>query len=288
MGQRSFGYATSPGIVREQNEDSLCIRPDLGLWAVADGMGGYKAGDMASRITVEQLADDVGNGVSLSLAISEVHQKILNIARTDAAFESMGSTVVALKVDGNAYEIAWVGDSRAYLWNGRQLVQLTRDHSYVQSLIDAGTITEAEAEIHPERHAITQALGAEGIAAVEVGTINGIFKENDMVLLCSDGLSNEVGDDEMSSILAQHGSEQMKAEQLIDRAEQNGGADNISVILVGPDPAVAAKAIDEKPGAPWVNPLVTEGKGRGYQFWIWMVILFLTLFLSVMFVYDII
>ena len=287
MGQRSFGYATSPGLVREQNEDSLCIRPDLGLWAVADGMGGYRAGDMASRITVEQLADDISNRMSLSESITKLHQKILNIAQTDATLESMGSTVVALKVDGNAFEIAWVGDSRAYLWNGRHLVQLTRDHSYVQSLVEAGTITAAEAEIHPERHAITQALGGEGIAAVEVETINGIFKDPDMVLLCSDGLTNEVGDDAISLILAHAGSEQMKAEQLIDKAEQNGGADNISVILVGPDPDRPTEATGAKAGAPLVNPLVTEEKVRGHQFWIWMVILFLALFLSVMFVYDI-
>jgi len=288
LGQRSCGYATSPGIIREQNEDSLCIRPDLGLWAVADGMGGYRAGELASRITVEQLAEDLGHRIPLSESIYGIHQKIISVARTDAAYESMGATVVALKVDGNDYEIAWVGDSRAYLWQGRQLTRLTRDHSYVQSLVDAGTITEAEAEIHPERHAITQALGAEGIDALEVETIKGTFHENNKILLCSDGLTNELEDEEITSILSQTVSEQSIAVQLIAAAEKNGGKDNISAILVGPDPAPFVETIGENVNLQQANSAAIEGRIHGLQFWLWMVLAFFALVFAVIVVYDII
>ena len=288
VGQRISGYATSPGVAREHNEDSLCIRPDLGLWAVADGMGGYQAGELASRITVEQLAEDLGHHIPLSESIYGIHGKILSAARTDAAYESMGSTVVALKVDGNNYEIAWVGDSRAYLWQGRQLTRLTRDHSYVQSLVDAGTITAAEAEIHPERHAITQALGADSIDSVEVETIKGTFYENDKILLCSDGLTNELADEEIVSILSQTGSEQSIAEQLIAAAQKNGGKDNISAILVGPDPAPSVETIGEDANLQQANSVAIEGRIHGLQFWLWMGLAFLALIIAVVVVYDII
>jgi protein phosphatase len=287
-GQRISGYATSPGVAREHNEDSLCIRPGLGLWAVADGMGGYQAGELASRITVEQLAEDIYHYIPLAKSIYRIHDKILSAARTDSAYESMGSTVVALKVDGSNYEIAWVGDSRAYLWDGRQLTRLTRDHSYVQSLVDAGTITAAEAEIHPERHAIIQALGADSIDSVEVETINGTFQENDKILLCSDGLSNELADEEIASILSQTGSEQSVAEQLIAAAEKNGGRDNISAILVGPDPAPSVETIDENANLPQANSVAIEGRIHGLQFWLWMVLAFFALVFAVIVVYDLI
>ena len=287
VAQRFYGYATSAGVVRDQNEDSLCVRPDIGLWAVADGMGGYRAGDMASRLTVEHLAEDVGNHVSLSESISRIHQKILNTARTDSAYESMGATVVALKTDGKAYEIAWVGDSRAYLWN-RQLTRLTRDHSYVQSLVDAGTISEADAANHPERHAITQALGAEELDAVEVETVKGVFKEADRILLCSDGLTNEVADTEISKILAQPVSEQTLVDNLIAAAKENGGADNISAILVSGNPDLVEKPADAEAGRPQAESVIREANAGGYQFWIWMVIIFLVLIIAVIFVYDVV
>lgn len=287
VGHRSYGHATSAGVVRDQNEDSLCVRPDIGLWAVADGMGGYRAGDMASRLTVEHLAEDVGNHVSLSESISRIHQKILHIARTASAYESMGSTVVALKTDGSVYEIAWVGDSRAYLWN-RQLTRLTRDHSYVQSLVDAGTISEAEAANHPERHAITQALGAEGLDAIEVETVKGVFKVADRILLCSDGLTNEVADTEISKILAQPVSEQTLVDNLIAAAKENGGGDNISAILVSGNPGRVEGAADADAGAPQAASVMREAKAAGYQFWIWMVIIFLVLIIAVIFVYDVV
>ena len=292
MGALSFGYGTSAGIVRQENEDSLCVRPDIGLWAVADGMGGYKGGETASRITAEQLAEDVAAGIPLAESISGIHHRIVSLSRTDSAYESMGSTVVAVKTDGKAYEIAWVGDSRAYLWNGLELTRLTRDHSYIQFLIDSGVISEADALNHPERHVILQALGAEEIEEVDVDTIAGVFRENEKILLCSDGLTNEVGEAQISSLLGQPFSEQAVVERLIETAKENGGNDNISVILIAAAiPTLQEKIAGNNPHSPTGGHpsglLRPDAVETNYSFWLMMVIVFLVLFLSVMFVYDI-
>jgi len=138
----SFAYGTDAGNTRERNEDNFCVLPEIGLWAVADGMGGYKGGQTASRITIEKLTDDARKGIPLSESISNIHHEIIKAAELNPENHGMGSTVVAMKTDGCHYEVAWVGDSRAYLWNGIMLRQLTRDHSYVQSLIDEGVISE--------------------------------------------------------------------------------------------------------------------------------------------------
>lgn len=274
-------------MVRKDNEDNLCIRPDMGLWAVADGMGGYRGGETASRIVAEQLSEDVAGNMTLAESISGIHHRIAALARTDPAYESMGSTVVALKTDGKGYEIAWVGDSRAYLWDGRHLHRLTRDHSYVQLLIDNGVIAEAEALDHPERHVITQALGAEEVEAVDVGIVRGIFQENEKILLCSDGLTNEVNDSQISSILKQPLSEQTMVDHLIEAAEQNKGSDNISAILVGAGKAADPKVNDAKTGNRQSDSSSPDAMEANYPFWFLMVIVFLALFISVIFVYDI-
>jgi protein phosphatase len=201
-------------------------------------MGGYKGGQFASRMTVQKLADDIGKGISLKDSIFSIHHEILTTAQSDPEIRGMGSTVVAMKTDGCDYEIAWVGDSRAYLWNGLLLKQLTRDHSYIQYLIDKGEITEKDAINHPERNAITQALGMEECNDVEVDVVYGSFHKNEKILLCSDGLTSEVNDNQIASILRNEFSPQHAVDNLIKAAKNNGGADNITVILVSaPDDA---------------------------------------------------
>jgi len=292
LGGLSFGYGTNAGVVRQENEDSLCVRPDIGLWAVADGMGGYKGGKTASRITVEKLAEDVAAGIPLAESISGIHHLIAALARTDSAYESMGSTVVAVKTEGKSYEVAWVGDSRAYLWNGLKLIRLTRDHSYIQLLIDNGVISEVDALDHPERHVILQALGAEEIDAVRVDTVAGVFGKNEKILLCSDGLTNEVGESQISSLLRQPFSEQLLVDHLIEAARENGGADNISAILISGDSAdLREKPEGENPhnpsdGSP-TGLLRPDAVETNHPFWFLMVIVFLILFLSVIFLYDV-
>ncbi|RJP46247.1 MAG: serine/threonine-protein phosphatase [Desulfobacteraceae bacterium] len=228
----AYGYATHAGAVRQVNEDNLCLLPDIGLFAVADGMGGHRGGRTASRITVENLAAHIRGGNSLIRAIEEIHHEILQAATSDPALSGMGSTVVAMKIINGRYDIAWVGDSRAYVWNGVTLKQLTRDHSYVQYLLDEGQITAADALNHPQKNIILQALGAQDMADVLPDTISGVFPENEMILLCSDGLTTEVGDDGIAAILSRETSPQNAADRLVEAAISNGGSDNITVILV--------------------------------------------------------
>jgi serine/threonine protein phosphatase PrpC len=229
---RSFGYGTDVGCSRLQNEDNFCVAPEIGLWAVADGMGGHQGGKTASRIAVKQLAEDIVKKNPLAESISNIHHVIINAAKSDPANKGMGSTIVAMMTDAYDYEIAWVGDSRAYLWNGHILKQITRDHSYVQYLLNEGIISEAEAVDHPARHAITQALGTEELEDVEVEVISGVLLKNEMILLCSDGLTNEVDDEVIAKILLKEQSPQAAVDSLIYEAKNNGGSDNITIVLV--------------------------------------------------------
>lgn len=242
-----YGYATHEGAVRQVNEDNFCVSPDIGLFAVADGMGGHRGGRAASRITVENLAGHIKKGNSLTRAIEDIHHDILQAAASDPALNGMGSTVVAMKTVNDRYDIAWVGDSRAYAWDGTTLKQLTRDHSYVQYLLEEGHITSQEAHDHPQRNIILQALGAQDMKDVVPDKISGICRENEIILLCSDGLTTEVDDAGIAAILSREMSLQDAADRLVEAAISNGGSDNITVILVAApeSPYAAADPLDD-------------------------------------------
>lgn len=149
----------------------------------------------------------------------------------------MGSTVVALKSHGKHFQVSWVGDSRAYRWqktpDGPTFSQLSTDHSYVQSLFDSGVISEAEMATHPEKNIITQCLGSTSIDSVTVDSIQGDWQEGDRVLLCSDGLSDAVDDQTICNIMSEHLDHETCVRALINKALENGGHDNVSVIIVG-------------------------------------------------------
>lgn len=235
MTKIDFGLGTHTGWVRELNEDSHLALPKLGLWVIADGMGGHEAGEVASGITILEIARTIEQGMPLSEAIESAHRAIQIAALQGAGAADMGSTVVAVKIDGLRYEIAWVGDSRAYLWNGT-LHQLTTDHSYVQMLLNAGLITENEIPGHPSRNVISQALGVGGIdtANIKIDSVSGELDENDALLLCSDGLSGEVTDDGIASILSETIGNQARVDRLISAALDAGGKDNVTVIVLTP------------------------------------------------------
>jgi protein phosphatase len=235
MNNIEFAVATHTGWVRELNEDSHIALPKLDLWTVADGMGGHEAGEVASRIAVREIARSIEQGMPLPKAIEKAHRAIQAAALQGEGAAEMGSTVVAAKLDGLRYDIAWVGDSRAYLWNGT-LHQLTTDHSYVQLLLKAGLISESDIPNHPSRNIITQALGVGGVdnANIKVDLVSGELKKNDTLLLCTDGLSGEVSDDNIASILAETTDSQARVDRLIAAALEVGGKDNVTVIILTP------------------------------------------------------
>jgi len=233
MNNVDFALGTHTGWSRTLNEDSHLALPKLGLWVIADGMGRHKAGEVASGIAIRKMARAIEQGRPLAEAIETAHHAIQIAALQGEGAADMGTTVVAVKLDGLRYEIAWVGDSRAYLWNGT-LHQLTTDHSYVQLLPDAGLIAENEISGHPSRNIISQALGAGGSdkANIKIDLVSGELGESDTLLLCSDGLSGEVTDDRIAAILAETTDAQTRMERLIAAALEAGGKDNVTVIVI--------------------------------------------------------
>ncbi len=233
MEQIQFGYATDVGRHRDHNEDNYSINEKHNIWLVADGMGGYSSGEIASEIAAKKIPEKIAQGKSLEHAIKETHYEIHKAVESGAGSSGMGSTVVALQLMNNfKYKISWVGDSRAYLWNGKELEQITHDHSYIQKLLDTGTINEKEARDHPQRNVITQALGSDSIKTVQVDTAINTFYKNEKILLCSDGLTGEVEDEDIARILKSETDNQKAVKKLIDTANNKGGSDNITIVLV--------------------------------------------------------
>lgn len=226
------GHDTHVGCVRSHNEDAYLVEPTLGLGVVADGMGGHECGEVASKIVVECVLNEVQNGTSVAKSLLKAHHAVLDAAERGLGRCGMGSTALAIKMDGPQFEVVWVGDSRAYHWGGGRLTQITRDHSLVQQLVDRGEISLEQARTHPQRNYITQAIGMLSLEHLEVGRVQGRLSPGQQVLLCSDGLSGEVSDEEIAHVLAQDLSEQEKVDLLIHKALVNGGSDNITVLLV--------------------------------------------------------
>ena len=225
-------FQSHTGQVRQHNEDSVAVFPQLGLAIVADGMGGHDAGEVASALAVEHIQQQVAAGCSLVDAIQSAHQAILAAPAKGVGTAGMGTTVVAALCHLPKVEIAWVGDSRAYLWCQGQLRQLSRDHSYVQGLVDAGALSAEDALTHPDRNIITQSLGSESHRQIKVDSIQTCCAEGDILLLCSDGLTGEVSDAELQQIFSENLSPEALATRLINAANENGGNDNISVVLI--------------------------------------------------------
>lgn len=232
-----FGHGSDVGCHREHNEDNYACVPELGLWVVADGMGGYEAGEVASAIAIETIVENVRAGAGLKEAMEAAHLAILQAVESGRGGQGMGTTAVALRLNGPDYEIAWVGDSRAYSYRTK-LVQLMWDHSFVQHLLRQGAITEEEAATHPQRNVITQALGAASDKQLKVDTVSGTLARGERILLCSDGLYGEVPDKDIQKTFKHGKSEQGVVDSLIAQARDNGGSDNITAVIVrAPDDA---------------------------------------------------
>lgn len=230
-----IGVKTDKGCCRSNNEDYYLSDEKQHLYIVADGIGGHDAGEVASRIACQTIKDSVANGYQLVDAVHFAHEAILQGVDSGEGAEGMGSTVVAMRLDNNQYEIAWVGDSRAYLWDKHDLIQLSRDHSLVQQLVDQEIITPEQARRHQQRNVITQALGIKTDEELKYqARIVGEIEDGQQILLCSDGLYDELSDDTISKILASSNSVQENVNTLLQAALDEGGRDNITIMLVAP------------------------------------------------------
>ncbi len=228
-----FGHLTHVGLRRELNEDTYYGDSNLGLWLVADGMGGHEYGEVASALAREAIVREIRQGTSLPRAIRVADEEIIHASRKRNDALPMGTTVVAARINGNRFEVAWVGDSRVYLWHDGKLTQLSQDHSYVQELISQGAISIEQARSHPHRNVVTQALGVTDPQNLNVETLSGELRPGMQLLLCSDGLTEEVDDQVISRVLA-HGesSAQECVDDLVAAALDGGGSDNVTVVLV--------------------------------------------------------
>lgn len=227
----NYAAATHTGNRRPHNEDSYAAFPDLGLFIVADGMGGHAAGEVASRIVVERVERGVREGEALDQAVRSAHGAVLDAVEAGEGPEGMGSTVVAALMDGSRFRLAWAGDSRAYRV-GSGLQRLTRDHSLVQEMVDRGQLSEAEARTHPERSLITRAMGMPDQGEMEVEAVEGALGPGEMLLLCSDGLTEELSDEEILEHLEAGLDMHATVDALVDAALRAGGRDNITVVMV--------------------------------------------------------
>jgi len=239
----SFGAGTNTGNVREHNEDCYYFDASLGVWAVADGMGGHAGGEVASGIAKQTVKASVEQGEDIELSIQKAHFAILRAIKDGIGKKGMGTTIVAVQFDGENYKLAWVGDSRAYLWNGqkdiepdKRISQISRDQSLVQMMVDAGAITPEQARYHPKKNIITQYVGQPELKKLRVDSVESTLVSGQKLILCSDGLSDEVGNDELVHIMQESSSKQASDQEIVDAliatAIKNGGHDNVTVIVV--------------------------------------------------------
>jgi protein phosphatase len=228
-----FGHQTHVGLRREHNEDTYYADADLGLWLVADGMGGHENGEVASALARDTLVDAIRRGETLAQSIQLADEEIIRHSNRRTQALPMGTTVAAIRMKpDDSFEVAWVGDSRVYLWDG-QLRQLSQDHSYVRELIEQGAISPEQARTHPHRNVVTQALGVTDPQNLRVETVAGRLEPGQQVLLCSDGLTEEVEDSMIGQILGRADlSAQEAVDHLILAALDGGGSDNVTVVIL--------------------------------------------------------
>lgn len=225
---------THVGLKRSINEDSIFADPELGLWAVADGMGGHDAGEIASAMVTDALrcvpaADDIDEFAASAVeSLKQVNAELIALARSGGRRQTIGTTVVGLALADGGYRCFWLGDSRGYLLRGGQISRLTHDHSLVQNLVDAGMLKPEEAETHENANLVTRAVGAAETAEIDI--VSGDVASGDLFLLASDGLTRVVRDEEIAAEL-QRGSLDEAADRLIETVLARGAPDNVSLTI---------------------------------------------------------
>lgn len=239
--QLRYGAATDIGLVRELNEDSMLQKPPL--FVVADGMGGHSAGDVASKMAVDSLASLANGEEGLTAAVKRANRRIYETARKDSGLGGMGTTLTAMLAGESSFQIAHVGDSRAYLLRDGELTRITQDHTVVSRLVQEGRITEEDAQHHPQRSYLERALGVEDDVDVDVSILDA--HPGDRLLLCSDGLYTMVSDEQIAEVLAAEDEPTQAANSLCRMAVEAGGSDNVTAMVIdypGPRPRAAAPA----------------------------------------------
>ena len=247
----TYQALTDVGRKRKGNEDSLFVNPEQKLFVVADGMGGHAAGEIASRIAVDSINEFVCltggdeeitwpfgldetisyDGNRLKTAVRFANKKVLEATKEKSEYEGMATTVCAVLVDDQVANLAHVGDSRVYLFREGELSQLTSDHSWVNEQIQSGVISAEQARTHPLRNVVTRALGGKADLLVDMQTHD--FQAGDVLLLCSDGLTTMIPDDDIARVMREGaGDIEATAQELVDAANAKGGEDNITVVLL--------------------------------------------------------
>lgn len=220
------------GCIRKLNEDS--VHCDTNLWLIADGMGGHACGDVASRLAVEVIAREFKQHGEIVKAIEQAHVEVLREGRGNELRQGMGTTIVALADCLDHYQVAWVGDSRAYLFSRQtgKLQQITQDHSLVASLVQQELLSEAQAATHPKRNVITRCLGSKGNKPFSVDHFTQQWQPGDRLLLCSDGLSDELSEDLLLQWISAEQPLATIVQGMIDATKAAGGRDNISAVII--------------------------------------------------------
>jgi protein phosphatase len=225
------GALTDPGLTRPQNEDAMLVEPPL--YAVADGMGGHRAGEVASRVALEELlgtAPRSADAKALARAVRAANRAVIESAEKTRTRSGMGTTLTAAMVDGTHIAIAHVGDSRAYLLHEGCLTRITEDHSMVADLVRQGALTEEDARFHPQRSVITRALGSDRNMMADLYDVEAV--PGDRLLLTTDGLTGMIPDDYIADLLLAEREPETAAAKLVEAANRAGGYDNITVIVV--------------------------------------------------------
>lgn len=288
-----WGATTDVGMVRQQNEDDFCA--DENLFVVADGMGGHNAGEVASALAISTVRSGARGGIFTADQFRELVQQantaIYTASLDDSTQSGMGTTLTAMAIvpgEEPAVLVANVGDSRTYLFRGGVLSRISVDHSYVQELVNEGIITPEEARVHPRRNIVTRAMGIDRNVQVDVFTQ--LVRTGDRVLLCSDGLVDEVSDVDIRQVLIDHTTAQEAAEALVMVANANGGRDNTTVIVVDvvddisepvfipvADITTTVEKVRSDTTAPIKTPVLTKLKRPGVMaFWASLVFIVLS------------
>ena len=260
----SWGSATDRGTVREVNEDAVLTYPPV--FMVADGMGGHDAGDLASRIAVEEFAQLAGQSQLTGDDVRDCFERTSNRIRAEFTHGRQGGTTVAgvalTHDEGGSFWLVFnIGDSRVYRWTARGLEQVSVDHSVVQELVDAGVLTREEADRHPERHVLTRALGTDGLPEPDYWLLPA--GQGDRLMLCTDGLTRELGAGDIAATLGSRADPQAAAVALVDEALARGARDNVTVVVIDVVPSSGetslADAFDDE------HPTVSRGSGHRWD-----------------------